>query len=66
MLFEINKLIESECYMIKKVGWLIYNREDQNGGLNKEELNELLSFLNETSLEEVFEKGREYERSMWM
>ncbi|MBL4951096.1 hypothetical protein JK635_02425 [Neobacillus sp. YIM B02564] len=40
MLYEINKLIDFDFSMLKKLGWLLYDREDQNGGLNQEAYNE--------------------------
>lgn len=57
MLFDINKLISSEFNMLNKVGWLLYNREDQNGGLNKEELNELLHIVSIESMEKEYQQA---------
>lgn len=62
MILEINKLINSGDEYISRIGWLIFNREDQNGGLNKRELEELLELLVpldslEDILDEHYEKG---------
>lgn len=63
MILEINKLISSENEYINKIGWLVYNREDQNGGLSKNELTELLEFLTPLNFEDIeyeqFEKGKQ-------
>lgn len=56
MILEINKFINSGDKYISKIGWLIYNREDQEGGLNKRELEELLELLVPLeSLEDMFD-----------
>lgn len=57
LMFEINKLISSEIDILTKVGWLLYNREDQNGGLSKNELDDMLRILT------VEEMGRELQAS---
>ncbi|MFO1442938.1 hypothetical protein KDN24_06870 [Bacillus sp. Bva_UNVM-123] len=54
MLFEINKLIGSEFDMLKRVGWLLYNRFDQHGGLEIEELNELLHIVSIEEMEKEY------------
>lgn len=56
MLLEINKLINSDFGMLKKLGWLLYDREDQIGGLTKEELYKLLHIV---SIEEVEKEYQE-------
>ena len=56
MTLELDILINSEFDMLKQIGWLLYNREDQNGGLNKEELNELLHIV---TVEEMEKESRE-------
>lgn len=50
MLLEIQRLINSEFDMLEKVGWLLYNREDQVGGLSKDGLNELLQIIREEEM----------------
>ncbi|AJA41428.1 hypothetical protein AXJ14_gp109 [Geobacillus virus E3] len=63
MILEINKLINSGDKYISKIGWLIYNREDQDGGLNKQELEELVELLAPLNFEDIFdeyyEKGKQ-------
>ena len=55
MILEINKLISSDFNMLKKLGWLLYNRQDQNGGLTKDELNELLHILSVEEMEKEYQ-----------
>lgn len=57
MILEINKLINSEFDILKKIGWLIYNREDQDGGLDKEELNELLQIVTDEEVHREYKIG---------
>jgi flagellar biosynthesis/type III secretory pathway protein FliH len=59
MILEINQLINSGDKYISKIGWLIYNREDQNGGLNKQELEELLGLLTPLNIEDIIDKHYE-------
>jgi hypothetical protein len=54
MIFEINKLINSDSDMLKKIGWLLYDSTDQDGGLNKEELHNLLRILTVEEMEEEY------------
>jgi hypothetical protein len=51
MELEINKLITSEFKMLKELGWLLYNREDQNGGLTLNEVHKLLKAVTVEELE---------------
>jgi hypothetical protein len=51
MELEINKLITSEFKMLKELGWLLYNREDQNGGLILNEVHKLLKAVTAEELE---------------
>lgn len=57
MMLEVNKLIESEYELLNKVGLLLYGREDQNGGLNKEEIYELVKVINDESVTEIYKEG---------
>lgn len=57
MTLEINKLIDSDYDVLEKIGQLLYNREDQNGGLTKEELNSLLQILTVEAIDEVYDDG---------
>lgn len=57
MILDTNKLIESEFDILKKVGWLIYNREDQEGGLNKNELNDLLHIVTVNEMEKEYQQA---------
>lgn len=63
MILEINKLINSENKYINKIGWLIYDRENQTGGLTKSELENLLELLTPINFEDIeyeqFEKGKQ-------
>jgi hypothetical protein len=56
MIYEINKLINSEFEPIQKLGWLLYNREDQNGGLTKEEVYKLIEIFADGDFEEILEE----------
>jgi hypothetical protein len=54
MTLEINKLIDSEFEMLRKLGWLLYEREDRNGGLNLEEVYKLLHIVNVEEMEKEY------------
>lgn len=63
-MYDINKLINSENEHLRKIGWLLYDREDQDGGLNNDELDNLIHILNDFNeddfdsiLAEEYEKG---------
>lgn len=43
--YEIEKLINCSFSILEELGWLLYNRNDQNGGLDKDELDDLLRIL---------------------
>ena len=53
MILEINQLISSHHEIVSKLGWLLYGREDQNGGLNKNEVEELMKLVNDSSVEKI-------------
>ena len=65
-MFEINKLIGCQYPMLQKVGWLLYSRDDTNGGLTTQELGRLLETLTVEGMEkecddaydEGFSEGR--------
>ncbi|MGD6876943.1 hypothetical protein [Bacillus infantis] len=57
MTFDINNLIDSEFKMLSKIGWLLYNREDQHGGLTAEEVYELLQIINEEEMENEYQQA---------
>lgn len=57
MILEINKLIDSDFNMLKKVGWLVYNRENQVGGLTKDELNQLLHIVTIDEMQKEYQSG---------
>jgi hypothetical protein len=61
VILEINKLINSDFDILNNIGWLLYNRADQNGGLAKEELNELLQIVTIEEMEKeckvAYDKG---------
>lgn len=44
-MYDINKLINSDNEYIKQIGWFLYEHTDQNGGLNKDELDRLIGIL---------------------
>lgn len=52
-MYNINKLINSENEYIKQIGWLLYDRQDQNGGLNNDEVDKLVSVLLDMSEESI-------------
>ncbi|MFS1518599.1 hypothetical protein V1503_19360 [Bacillus sp. SCS-151] len=61
MILETQKLINSDYSILNKVGWFLYNREDQQGGLSKEEIDDLLHILcneeMEKELRTTYDKG---------
>lgn len=57
MTFEINNLIDSEFKMLKRVGWLLYNRENQHGGLTRDELSELLQIVRVGEMEKEYQEA---------
>ncbi|MGG3890243.1 hypothetical protein [Metabacillus fastidiosus] len=57
MEYEVNKLINSGFEMLEKIGWLIYNRENQNRGLSKEELYDLLRITTVQEMEKEYHKA---------
>ncbi|GEM_PF-6470801 len=57
MILKVNKLMDSNWKCLNKLGWLFFNREDQNGGLNKEELEQLLDIIDNETIKEIYDKG---------
>ena len=57
MNIEINQLIASHHDVVSMLGWLLYNRVDQNGGLNKEEVEQLVKIVNDDSVRKIFDFG---------
>jgi hypothetical protein len=55
VILETQKLINSDFDMLKKVGWLVYNRENQEAGLSKDELNELLQIVSDEEMEKEYQ-----------
>jgi len=45
MILEINKLISSEHEFVRKIGWLLYKRENQDEGLTQEEVYSLMGMM---------------------
>ncbi|MCM3109908.1 hypothetical protein [Lederbergia lenta] len=66
MIPQINKLLDSDYDELEELGRLIYNREDQSGGLNADELDKLLYIIDEDFFESIREEGVKLERSRWM
>lgn len=57
MQLEIHKLINSEYKPLKEFGWLLYEKENLNDGLDIEDIYKLLKIFNEETfwkLEESF------------
>lgn len=52
--YEVEKLINSSFSILKELGWLLYNRKDQNGGLDKDELDSLLRVVSVESMEKEY------------
>lgn len=52
-----NKLISSDFEMLRKLGWLIYDREDQDGGLTTDELEELLKIVTEDEMQRICQEA---------
>jgi hypothetical protein len=59
MELDINKLINSESDILKRIGWLLYGREDQKGGLNQEEIYKLLSIISVEEMEKEYKAAYE-------
>ncbi|WP_310876987.1 hypothetical protein [Priestia megaterium] len=59
MIYDIQVLKGSGYDVLKKLGHLLDNREDQAGGLNKEEVYELLKIVNDSNIDKVYRKGFE-------
>ena len=59
MILDINKLCESEFGILRDLGNLLYNRENQDGGLTKDEVCSLLDIMNKSKLEEFYKEYRE-------
>ncbi|WP_219620072.1 hypothetical protein [Bacillus sp. T33-2] len=55
IVLEINNLINSEHKMLRDFGWLLYGRQNQDGGLTKEELNELLQIVTVENMENEYQ-----------
>lgn len=57
MVLDIQKLIASEFDMLNKLGWLLYNRDNQDCGLSKDELYKLLHIVNEEEIYKEYKTG---------
>jgi hypothetical protein len=60
MILETQKLHNSHYKMLRDLGRLVYYRQDQKGGLNESELNELLHIVSVDEVEKLF--GKAYEK----
>lgn len=60
MILETQKLCNSNYKMLRELGRLVYHRQDQKGGLNESELNELLHIVSVEEVEKLLDKA--YER----
>lgn len=54
---EINKLINSEFNILQQLGKILYNRENQNGGLTFNELDDLLGIVSVEELEKEYQEA---------
>lgn len=45
MIYETQKLLNSDSEILNKIGWILYDRKDENSGLTYEELNRLVKIL---------------------
>jgi len=59
LIYDIQVLKGSGYEVLKKLGHLLDDREDQDGGLNKEEVYELLKIVNESSIDNIHRKAFE-------
>lgn len=59
MILETQKLCNSNYKMLRELGRLIYRRQDQKGGLNESELNELLHIVSVEEVEKLLNKAYE-------
>jgi len=59
MIYDVQNLSNSKFEILKKFGHLLYNREDQDGGLSKEEVYKLLKIFDEINLRSVYKEGFE-------
>lgn len=59
MIWEINKLMDSEYKLCRELGRLLYSRESQDSGLTYEELERLLEIVNQSSLDKLYNEGYE-------
>lgn len=57
VILKVNKLMNSHHECLHKLGWLIFNREDQNGGLSLDELERLLDIIDHDTIEEIYNDG---------
>lgn len=54
---EINKLIDCNFDMLQQLGKLIYNRENQDGGLTVNELDELLRIVTVEEMDKEYQEA---------
>lgn len=64
--FEINRLLSSDIPSAKEIGYLLFTRDNLDGGLNTKELERLIDLLDELiessyseGLKDGYEKGYE-------
>jgi hypothetical protein len=57
MELQINKLINCEVKILKDLGWLLYHRKDQQGGLSLDEVHSLLKLITVEATEKIYNNG---------
>ncbi|MFA1509919.1 hypothetical protein ACDN41_11885 [Priestia aryabhattai] len=57
MVYDIQKLLGSEYEQLKRLGRLLYNRENQDGGLTLEETYQLLKIINDDEMFKIYNEG---------
>ncbi|MGG3987326.1 hypothetical protein [Bacillus smithii] len=62
MQLEIQKLIDSEYKPLQEFGWLLYEKENLNNGLDLDDIHKLLRIFNE---ETFYDLEREFLKRIW-
>jgi LmbE family N-acetylglucosaminyl deacetylase len=51
MIYEINRLIDDDHPQIKRLGWLLYNRDERDAGMTEDETEQLAGIIAELAEE---------------
>lgn len=64
MILQINQLTQSDIEAVRKIAWLIYERDNGENGLDKNDVEEILYLLSDidNSLQKTIEEA---ERKAW-